>query len=98
MSTVHHGIRPAVKALRATGTAAAFIGLCEAAHVAAEARGVPAGAAVIVMAFLACWIVHQLRELRHPAPARRRSRGRDRELAAGPAALAESQEPARLAA
>lgn len=95
MSTSHHGIRPAVKLLRATGTATAFIGLCEAAHVAAEARGVLAGVAVVGMAFLACWIVHQFRELRHPAPARRPARGRD-PVTAGPAALAEEQ--AQLAA
>src|SRR5450755_3882054 len=97
MSTVHHGIRPAVKLLRATGTATAFIGLCEAAHVAAEARGVLAGVAVVGMAFVACWLVRQFRELRHPAPARRSSRGRDPGLPA-PLALAENQEPAQLAA
>jgi hypothetical protein len=95
MSTSHHGIRPAVKARRAAGGVVAFVALCEAAHVAAEARGVPAGVAVVIMAFLACWIVHQFRELRHPAPARRPARGRD-PVTAGPAALAEEQ--AQLAA
>jgi hypothetical protein len=95
MTASNHGRRTAVKA---TAGIAVFLAVAEAANLAAHARGVLAGVAVVAMAFLACWIVTQLRQLRHPAPARRRPRGRDPEPVTAPAALAESQEPARIAA
>jgi threonine/homoserine/homoserine lactone efflux protein len=95
MTASNHGRRTAVKA--AAGIAV-FLAVAGSADLAARARGVLAGVAVIAMAFLACWIAVQFRQLRHPAPARRRSRGRDRELVTAPAALAESQQPAQIAA
>jgi hypothetical protein len=95
MSTSHHGIRPAVKARRAVGGAVAFVAVCEAAHVVsvlAGPRSVMAGAAVIVAVFTACWIIFRVRPVLRPADRARRC-----EPAAVPV-LAESQEPARLAA
>jgi multisubunit Na+/H+ antiporter MnhB subunit len=94
MQESNHGRRTAAKA--AAGIA--VLAVLGAAHLADAARGALAGYGVIAMAFVACWIAHQLQELRHPAPVRRRSRGRDRELVAEPASLAESHEPAPLAA
>ena len=95
MNASNHGRCTAVKAAAGIAAVLALLGV---AHLADEARGALAGYAMIAMAFVACWIAHQLQELRHPAPARRRSRGRDRDLVAEPATLTESREPARLAA
>jgi hypothetical protein len=80
MTASNHGRRTAVKA--AAGLAS-FILVAEAANLAAQARGVLAGVAVVAMAFLACWIVTQARQLRHPVPVPRPSRGRDPLVSAG---------------
>jgi hypothetical protein len=72
----HHGRRGAVKAAQAVGGIAAFIAVCELAHVVsvlAGPRGVIAGAAVIAAVFIACWYVVRVRpQLRaaRPAPVR----------------------------
>lgn len=95
MNASNHARRTAVKT--AAGIAA-VLALLGAAELAVRARGDLAGYAVIGMAFLACWTVHQLRQFLHQAPARRRSRGRDPEPVASPAVLAKSQEPTRIAA
>jgi hypothetical protein len=69
--------------VKATAGIAAVLAVCEAAQLAASARGVLAGVAVIAMAFIACWIAVQARQLRHPAPVPRPSRGRDPLVSAG---------------
>jgi hypothetical protein len=88
-----HGRRTAVKA---AGSIGMVLAVAEGAHLAGEARGTLAGVAVIAMAFLGCWIVVQLRQLLRPVP--RRPREPQMPSAATPAALADGQEPARLAA
>jgi hypothetical protein len=59
------------RAVYAVGGIAVVAVVCEAANLAAMARGAMAGAAVIVAVFAACWIIHIARPLLHPArPAR----------------------------
>ena len=93
MTASQHGHRTAVKA---AGSIAVVLAVAEAANLAARSRGEMAGAAVVAMAFLACWIIHQLRQILRPVP----RRSREPQLPAGvtPVALADGQEPARLAA
>lgn len=69
MNRANHRTRTAVKA---AGSIGLVLALAEAAHLAAGARGTLAGVAVIAMAFLACWIVHQFRQMLHPVTRRPR--------------------------
>lgn len=69
MNASNHGRRTAVKA---AGSIAAVLAVAEGAHLAGEARGELAGIAVIAMAFFACWIVHQFRQMLHPVTRRPR--------------------------
>jgi hypothetical protein len=91
-----------VKAASAVGGIGSVLALAIAAHMVSShvsgARGVEAGFTLLAAVFAACWLLSSASILRrHPAPARRRSRGRDPETAT-PVALAEGQEPAQLAA
>ena len=94
MSTVHHGIRLGVKIRRAAGGVAAFVAVCEAAHViyvlaGGGERGTVAGVALVGAVFTACWLAFSVvPQLRHPAPAARPARGRDPEMITEPVALA----------
>ena len=96
MSTSHHGVRLGVKARRAAGGVVAFVGVCEAAHVVnvllGGERGVIAAVALVCAVFTACWLAFSVvPQLRHPAPARHRARGRDPEPITEPVALAASR-------
>jgi hypothetical protein len=82
--------------VKAAGSIAVVLALAGGADLAGEARGTLAGAAVIAMAFLGCWIVVQVRQLLRPVP--RRPREPVMPSAVTPVALADGQEPTRLAA
>lgn len=52
---------------RAAAGIATTAGICEAANLASQEYGIPAGAAVIAVVFAACWIIRNVRPLLHPA-------------------------------
>ena len=86
----------AVKAAWAAGGAAVTLAVCAAAQKVCDAlgdgpRGLTAGFAVFAVVFLSCWFIHSIPPRLHPAPPRRRSRGRDPELTAPPAVLTGSR-------
>lgn len=76
MSTSNHGRSPLARLALAAGGIAAFVAVCEAAHVVsvlAGPRGVIAGAGLICAVFTACWIFFRIRpllRLARPAPVR----------------------------
>lgn len=82
----------------AAGGVTAVIAVCLAASFASERAGGGTGVAVIAAVFVSCALIFGTGSLRHPAPARRKSRGRDPEMTGGPVALTETSEPVRLAA
>ena len=83
----------AAKAAMAAGGIAAVLVVCEAANLAGRHLGVIAGVAVIVAVFAACWLVHLIRPMLRPVSRRPRE-----PQVTSPAALAESQQSARIAA
>ena len=92
MKTSNHGWRAAVKAaVIPVAVLATVIGITDWVGALADPQ---AGVAFIVVVAMACWAIFRDRPARHPAPARRKSRGRDPEIAA----LADSNEPVRIAA
>lgn len=96
MNASNHG--RAVRVAYAIGGAAAVLAVSLAAREVSALAGGGAGAALVAAVFVSCWLVFGVLPARHPAPARRRSRGRDPEMTGGPVAMTESQEPAQLAA
>ena len=92
MKTSNHGWRAAVKA--ACAVVATLIAVSAIADGIGALAGPGAGVAFVLAVLVACWLIFRDRPVRHPAPARRKSRGRDPEIAA----LADSNEPMRIAA
>ena len=86
------------RVLYAAGGVTAVIVLSLAARFASERAGGGAGAAGIAVVFASCGLIFGAGSLLHPAPARRKSRGRDPETDGSPVTLTETSEPARLAA
>ena len=95
MPASNHGWRTAAKLI--------LVPVAVLAAVSAIADGInalagpQAGVAFVLAVPVACWLIFQDRPVRHPAPDRRVAPGRDPQATA-PLALAESNEPARLAA
>ena len=94
MFASNHGPRAAARA--AIAVVAALFAVSAIADWINALAGPRAGVTFIVAAFVACWQICAWVS-RHPAPARRKSRGRDPELTA-PVMLADSHEPERIAA
>lgn len=92
MKASNHGPRAAIKA--AVIVVATLIAVSAIADGISALAGPQAGVAFVLTVLVACWVIFRDRPARHPAPARRKSRGRDPEIAA----LADSNEPVRIAA
>ena len=91
----NHGPRAAIKA--ACAVVATLIAVSAIADGIGALAGPGAGVAFVLAVVVACWWIFRDRPARHPALPRRKSRGRDPEIAA-PVALTEGNEPVRLAA
>ena len=78
----------AVRVASAAGGIAAVVVVGEAANLASRTFGPLAGAAVIVVVFAACWLVHRARPMLHPVPLARRSGIREAEVTAETVTLA----------
>ena len=95
MSASNHGWRTAAKVI--------LVPVAVLAAVSAIADGINAlagpgaGVVFILAVVVACWAVFRDRPARHPAPDRRVAPGRDPQATA-PLALAEGNDPVRLAA
>lgn len=94
MKTSNHGPRAALKA--ACAVVATLIAVSAIADGIGTLAGPGAGVVFVLAAAVACWQVCAWVS-RHPAPPRRKPRGRDPEMTA-PVALADSNEPVRIAA
>lgn len=95
MSASKHGPRAAVKA--AVAVVATLIAVSAVADGIGALAGPAAGVVFVLAAPVACWVIFGVRAARHPAPARRVAPGRDPQATA-PVTLADSHEPAQLAA
>jgi hypothetical protein len=91
----NHGRRAAIKA--ACAVVATLITVSAIADWIGALAGPGAGVVFVLAVPVACWWIFGVREGRHPAISRRKSRGRDPEATA-PLALADSNEPERIAA
>ena len=92
MNASNHGPRAAVKA--ACAVVATLIAVSAIADGISALAGTGAGVAFVLAVPVACWWIFGGPGERHPAIGRRKSRGRDPEIAA----LADSNEPVRIAA
>ena len=95
MNASNHGPRAALKA--ACAVVATLITVSAIADGIGALAGPGAGVVFVLAVVVACWWVFGVREGRHPAVPRRKSRGRDPETTI-PVALTESNEPERIAA
>ena len=95
MKASSHGWRTAAKVI--------LVPVAVLAAVSAIADGInalagpQAGVAFVLAVVAACWLIFRDRPVRHPAPDRRVAPGRDPETTT-PLALAEGNDPVRLAA
>ena len=95
MNASNHGWRAAIKA--ACAVVATLITVSAIADWIGALAGPGAGVVFVLVVVVACWWIFGVREGRHPAPARRVAPGRNPEATA-PLALADSNEPERIAA
>ena len=95
MKASNHGWRTAAKVILVP--VAVLIAVSAAADGINALAGPQAGVAFVLAVPMACWLIFRDRPVRHPAPDRRVAPGRDPQ-ATTPLALAEGNDPVRLAA